>query len=342
MFRNLECTEFFLYEPFDCKVSNWFLEQENVIGIETPIPSEGRLKKFISGGKYWTKELAKQSFSFFEAMNLPIVQPKSGASVLTIHDLRGLTDKNVMRRQFFSFVLKRALKKADHVFAVSTAVKKEILEFYAHNSIYVAYNGIDIKKFQKVDKSKNLDLRKKFHLPSNFLLAVGHFEKRKNYGNLIDAVSILKSRGSSCPLVIIGNDSGQGSALEKKISELNLKKEVRILTGLSDQEVLWSYQCSSLFVFPSLYEGFGIPILEAMASGKPMVLSNLPVFKEITEERALYFDPNSAESMANAIEIGLLNSTLRKQMVDYGSKRVKGFDFQTVGKSLAAIYKSLA
>ena len=105
-------------------------------------------------------------------------------------------------------------------------------------------------------------------------------------------------------LVIVGNDSGERKAIQERIDSAKLSANVTFLSGLSDLEVRCAYKLCSLFVFPSSYEGFGIPILEAMAAGCPMVLSDIPVFREITQDKGVYFPHDDVEAMAAAIDDG--------------------------------------
>jgi glycosyltransferase involved in cell wall biosynthesis len=181
----------------------------------------------------------------------------------------------------------------------------------------------------------------KFKLPRDFVLAVGHFERRKNYARLIDAMALLKRRGQNYPLVIVGNDSGEGASLSRHIEALGLRGQISLLTGLSDTEVRCAYKLCALFVFPSVYEGFGIPILEAMAAGCPMVLSELPVFREITEGQGIYFPPDDVAAMADAIEVGLTSSNARERIVQYGFERVADFSFDRLADRVAEVYTAV-
>lgn len=340
LFRQLSESEFVVFEPIDCKVSEWFMGNTNVKAQSTPVPSKGRIGKFSAGLQYWSSAFAHHSFDLFEAMHLPMVRPQSGAALLTIHDVRGLhSDNSLVQRVLFSTVLRQALQKADHVITVSATMKEEILAFYPHTPVSVIYNGFNSGDFCDLTQFDCDTFLAKHSLPYDFVLAVGHFERRKNYKRLIDALALLKNRGLDCPLVIIGNDSGEGMPLKRQIDSLGLTAQVRLLTGLSDHEVRCAYLTSSLFVFPSLYEGFGIPILEAMAAGKPMILSDLPVFREITQDRGFYFQPDNVLAIAEAIEIVLTSIDMRQQMIEYGYNRVKNFSFETLAMSLANLYR---
>jgi glycosyltransferase involved in cell wall biosynthesis len=185
------------------------------------------------------------------------------------------------------------------------------------------------------------DVRRKFGLPSEFLLSVGHFERRKNYVRLVEAIALLRARGFDCNLVLVGNDSGERRLVEEAVSAAKLGARVKILSGLSDLEVRCIYKLSSMFVFPSSYEGFGIPILEAMAAGIPTVLSDIAVFREITEDQGVHFPHDSSEAMAEAIESTLTSSSRCGELAAYGRRRVQDFSFDRLSSQMAALYGTL-
>lgn len=339
LFKRLPDVEFVIFEPRDCRVSGWFAGQANLSARSTPVPSMGRLCKFTAGFGYWRQAFARVSFDLFEAMHLPLVRPTGGKAILTIHDVRGLhADNSLFQRALFATVLRRALRHADHVVTVSAAMRAEILAFCPHTPVSVVYNGLDVMLFASVTQADCDAFLSKYQLPRDFILSVGHFERRKNYPRLIEAIALLKQRRQDYPLVIVGNESGKGALLAQQIAEQNLSNRVTLLTGLTDLEVRCAYLLCGLFVFPSTYEGFGIPILEAMAANRPMALSNLPVFKEITEGQSLYFPPDDVEAMADAIETGLSSSETRVRMVKYGEQRVTSFGFDRLAEGMAGVY----
>lgn len=342
LFKLLPDVEFVIFEPRDCNVAGWFSDCANVSSRHTPLPSIGRTGKFLSGLNYWKPAFAREQFDVFEAMHLPLVRPDQGKNLITIHDIRGVNRENSLtKRVLFTTVLRDALKRTDHVVTVSNAMRAEILDFYPQTPVSVVYNGIDKSAMASVTERQVKEFRSKYGLPKEHVLAVGHFEQRKNYLRLIKAIALLKQRGFDAPLAIVGNDSGEVSSLRMLIANLEIQNQVTLLTGLSDNEVKCAYQSCRLLAFPSRYEGFGIPILEAMAAGKPMVLSDLPIFRELTLGRSIYFDHNNVESIADAIEIGLCSQKAREDMVEFGSHRLKDFEFEQLAKQLAHVYRML-
>ncbi|OOZ40920.1 glycosyltransferase family 4 protein [Solemya elarraichensis gill symbiont] len=341
-FEQLPEVQFVIYEPRDCSVHRWFDALPNLAHKETPIPSEGRFGKYASGKNYWPRAFRKDAFDIFEGFHIPLVRSPSGKTIMTIHDVRGLRDDvGMLSRAAFKAVLRKSLQNADHVVTVSDAMKQEILDFYPGADISVIYNGLDAGDFSRINEQQLTEFKNNNALPDSFALAVGHFEPRKNYLHLIDAIALLKQRGFDVPLLIIGNNSGERERVETRIEKAGLSSQVTIMSGLSDEEVRCAYQLCSLFICPSSYEGFGIPMLEAMAAQRPMVLSDLPVFREITEDQSVYFDANNVEAMANAIEVALTDTLQRTKMIEYGNERIRDFSFDKLAGQLADTYKAL-
>ncbi len=342
LIKQLPDVEFVVFEPRDCRVADWFDMPANVVAKTTQIPSVGRLRKLSAGLSYWPLAFKKYSFDIFECFNFPIVKSPSGKTLLTVHDIRGIyPEYGSFGRSIQKNVLGRSLKAADHVITVSESMKKEIQSFSPNAPISVIYNGLDPNNFGPVADETLNNFQRKFALPQKYVLAVGHFEKRKNYLRLIDSMALLRDRGCPCPLVIIGNDSGQKKAVEAKVVALGLESSVKILTGLTDSEVSCAYKLCGLFVFPSLYEGFGIPILEAMAAEQPVVLSDIPVFREITQNQGLYFPCENVEAMAESIALALTSNCERDRLIEYGTERIKTFSFENLAIQLAGLYQSL-
>ncbi len=338
--KSLPKSEFVIYEPTDCSVKTWFEDLDNVTARKTPIPSEGRFERLFAGLRYWPSQLAQDKLDFFEGFHLPLVRSPTGQTLLTIHDIRGIkSEAGVIARSIYRTILDNSVKKADRIITVSEAIKTELLEYCPNIPISVIYNGIDANLFESVTYLDLLNVSKKLALPNDFILSVGHFEERKNYLRLIEALDLLRKSGTTCSLVIVGNDSGERTLLESKVKSLNLSGQVQILSGLSDHEVRCVYKLSSLFVFPSSYEGFGIPILEAMAAGRPMVLSDIAVFRELTENKGVYFPFDDVELMAMTIERVLHSKCEQEKMIEYGKNRVKEFSFKNIAKEVVGIYK---
>ncbi|WP_158266295.1 glycosyltransferase family 4 protein [Allosphingosinicella deserti] len=335
--------EFVIFEPADCRVAQWFGDAPNVTVRRTPMPSTGRIRRALGGLAYWRRALAKEKLDLFETFHLPLLRAPRCPTILTVHDARPiLRDVPLVKRLLYGRILSTGLRRADHVITVSETMRQEILGIESRASVSAIYNGIDPKPFERIDVAEAEATRARLHLPSRFVLAVGHLEGRKNYPRLVEAIARLRAAGEDIALVIVGNEGGDGAAIADQIRNLHLQDHVRLLQGVSHAELTHIYALAALVAFPSTYEGFGIPILEAMAARRPLVVSGTPVFRELTEGRGIYFPPDDVDAMAAAIS-GVLSSAERQQaLIDYGERRIQDFRFPALAEQVEQAYRALA
>lgn len=326
---------FVIYEPFDFKVRNLFKNYPNVKFIKTVIPSYGRLRKFFL--RYnWSKYLNKEDFDVFENFNIPSIINKNSYNLHTLHDIRGISnDSRSFLKPLYKIVHNKSLYKNNKIITVSECMKNEILNYFPLLNISVIHNGIDLIN-RDIDIN---DFKNKFISNSKFIFSLGHLEERKNYVNLILGYKIMKDQGTEYSLIIAGKDIGMKKKLTKLINKFNLQNNVLILTNLNDDQVKLYFNNCSLFVFPSKYEGFGIPILESMLHNKPFITSDILPFKEITENTLNYFSPDSPASIANNIINLLKNTEQQEKIISYSKSRIKHFDYNNLAFSLYDIYK---
>lgn len=341
--RAMPDCQFVVYAAKDINVASWFGDLDNVLIRRTPIPSDGRWNRFIGGLTFWPISLRKDKIDLLEGFHLPTVSNPKGRIALTIHDLRGLyPDTQYSQRLFYRTVLKQSIRRSDKIVTVSDAIKQEIASVFPKAQITRIYNGIDASSFQRInnDAANQFVYRRK--IPADFLLAVGHYEVRKNYARLLDAIILLNEQGISIPLVIAGNDSGLFAELRQKVSKAGLDKQVILLRNLNDSQIRYLYRKCRLFIFPSSYEGFGIPLLEAMASEKPFLLSDIAVFRELSEEQGIYFPHDDSTAMARAIAMLAGSGDEQRRLIDYGRRRVEDFSFEALSRELISLYRALA
>jgi glycosyltransferase involved in cell wall biosynthesis len=178
-------------------------------------------------------------------------------------------------------------------------------------------------------------------LPSSFILFVGAFEPRKNLTRLLEAVKRVHDRGEKIPLVLVGRAGWDSDKLAKKIQELSLQENVILKGYMKEQELRCVYRLATLFVFPSLQEGFGLPLLEAMASRTPIAASASSALPEILQDAALFFDPKDPEDMAEKIMRLLNDEELRVELMAKGSQRVSDFDWEKTAEQTLSIYQAV-
>ena len=292
LFAQCPDIEFYLYEPSDCRVSAWFAGMPNVVAVPTPIPSCGRFTRIIRGSTYWRRAFVRDRLDLLHNFHLPVVQAPC-PTVVTIHDVRSAG------RGIYGAVIRRSMQRAGCVITVSETMRQELLAIAPSSAVESVYNGVDPSLFEAPGDIE--EVRKRLDLPQRFLLAVGHLETRKNYARLIEAFALLAERYGELGLVIVGNESGEGKGIAARIRCLGLEGRVCLLHDVNDEELAAIYALSCMVVFPSTYEGFGIPVIEAMAASRPLACSDIAVFRELTEGQAAYFDPLDSAAMASAI-----------------------------------------
>lgn len=334
--------EFVVYEPSDQRIAGWFGDAPNVSARVTPIPSVGRLARVRAGFNYWSRRLREDRLDVFEAFHLPLVRAPDCPTILTIHDLRPLLrDTPTPTRAMATLVLHHAFARADHVIAVSDAVADEVRAFHPAARVSTVYNGVDPASFAMPSAQAVAAVRARYALPGSYLLAVGHLEARKNLPMLIEAVALLRCRGMARPLAIVGNDGGERAAIRSRIAEHGLADLVTVIEHADNDAVRALYAGCEMLVFPSRYEGFGIPILEAMAMDKPMVLADTAVFRELTAGQGVYFPVDDAQAASEAIERTWRAPTEQARQRAFGRARLHDFTFNQLAGQVAALYESL-
>ncbi len=183
-------------------------------------------------------------------------------------------------------------------------------------------------------------VRLKYSLPEKFILYVGSHKPHKNLRNLLKAFAQAKSHLNSV-LAIAGPQGPDFQQLRALARELGVEDSVRWLGRVPDSDLPALYSASTVFVFPSLYEGFGLPVLEAMSCGAPVTCSDIPALREVAGDAALYFNPYSLESIAQAIDAILEDSELRESLVERGLRRASEFSWDEVARQTIAFYREI-
>lgn len=231
------------------------------------------------------------------------VKGKNINQIITIHDLLPLIYPSGRYHQYFyyKYILPKIIKKAEKIITISENTKNDIIKYYGTDSekVIVIYNGYDKPKL--IDKEYSVKYIENKYKVKDYLLMIGIHYRYKNLHNVIIAYSKIRTDINK-KLVIVGNyNTKYGFELKKLVNELNLNKYV-IFTGYIDEEDKnFMYQAANLFIYPSLYEGFGLPILEAMANGTPVICSNTSSLPEVAGNAALLFNPNSIDDIERCI-----------------------------------------
>jgi len=279
---------------------------------------------------FWTQvrlalemALNKPGALFIPAHVLPLIHPKN--SVVTIHDLAFEYFPEMyplFHRRYLRWTTKYAISKAKKIIVPSLNTKKDLIEFYGarKEKIKVIYHGI--APFTAVQNEKS-------PLVQKYILYIGRIERKKNVEGLINAFEIIKEKYQiPHKLVLAGGPGYLFEEVKKKIDASPSKQDI-ILTGhLQENQKNVFLKFADLFVFPSFYEGFGFPILEAQAAEVPVIASNVSSLPEVAGEGALFFDPADFEQMAEVIYSAASRTELRESLIKKGSENLRRFSWK--------------
>ncbi|TPW29007.1 glycosyltransferase family 4 protein [Pararhizobium mangrovi] len=341
LIRQCPDIEFVIYESRNFAVSTWFADASNVMVRKTCLKS-GVKRGALGAGRHLHGMIAGDRLDLYNGFNLPLVDTADCCpSILTVHDLRRLQpERPLLVRSAYALFLRKAFARAACIITVSQAIREEILAFMPQMRVEVVYNGVDapasIPEMHRPDAPPG-GVAAVDRVP--LILSVGHLEQRKNFPALVEAVARLRLAKRSVKLAIVGRDNGARHELLAAIARCRVADDVTIFENIGEAGLRELYRAASVFVMPSTYEGFGIPILEAMAAGTPMALSAIPAFTEITQCRGRYFDPSDPADISRVVVQIIDNPSVRKDLVDYGYARVGDFRFDALARQLEAIMR---
>ena len=321
-----------------------FLRKENWQFLKL---SSKNFHKILANVPWYTiQEQAKLPFIFAKSnldllhvphFNVPFLY--NGRLIITVHDLihHQFEQESATTRNFFIFKLKRigykliitnAIKKAAKIITPSNFVKSQIVKTFRvdPSKIVVTYEAAEEEYF------RNSKLPEK----ELFLVYVGNIYPHKNLNRLLDALAILKN----VKLTIVCPRDVFTKRLEGEIKNRGLDSKVKMLGYQNPKDLADLFKKATAYVFPSLSEGFGIPGLNAMVTGLPVICSNIPTLKEVYQDAALYFDPNDPKDIAIKINEVLTDKKTRTVLVEKGKEQVKKYSWQKMAKETLDVYKS--
>ena len=293
--------------------------------------------------KYIIEDLKRDKIDLFHGLSgeIPLNLKKNKIkSIVTIHDLIFLKFPQLYKsidRYIYNKKFIHAVNNADQVIAISKQTKHDIMEFYGlpSSKIQVIYQGCHpaFKKHKTTEEKKII--REKYNLPENFLLNVGSIEPRKNALQIIKAIENI-----DIPLIIIGKWTPYTDKIKSYIIEKKMEKRVFLMQGFTMDELSTIYAMADIFIYPSVYEGFGIPIIESLFSKTPVITTNSGVFPEAGGHSSYYIDPYNIEQLTDAITAILQDSDLRLKMINDGIQYVQQFNDIVIAKKWIKAYNN--
>lgn len=295
-----------------------------------------------------TLELLRRPVDVFHAT---FVAPPwcPGRFVLTLHDIVWETHPEFVPpavRFRLSKLTSLAIGRARRILVASNATKRDLMRVYAvpEGKVVVSHYGIDERFRPPADPQAAADtLRRKYGLEEGYLLFVGRFHVRKNLGRLLQAFAgVLRRTNGALRLVLAGREMWNATPLGKVIQELGLRGNVTSLGYVEDEDLPLLYGGARVFLYPSLFEGFGLPPLEAMACGTPVIAGRSGSLPEVLGDGALWVDPYDVDAIADGMTRLLSDEALREELLAKGFARARLFSWRTTAETTLRVYEEAA
>ncbi len=341
--------DYVLYTPsFDDKRAIEWAKKYPQLHIRKPKGIFGKICPSAWRSLFLTKVLEKNKPDIFHGLSheLPPNIEKLGVkTVVTIHDLIFMRYPQYFTRidcKIYEKKFRYACQVADVVLAICEQTKRDVVEFFdiPEEKVKVVYQSCSPIYYEALPTKELERVRRKYFLPFKYLLYVGSLIERKNLLNLLEAVA-LTLKVSDVPLVIVGEGAAYKKRLKAKADKLGISHKIIFLPKVPTGDLPALYQASTLFIYPSFFEGFGIPLVEAMNSGTPVITSKGSCFPEVGGDAALYVDPQDPQSIADGIVSVLENPTLREEMIRKGKIYVQKFHQEKTTQALIELYKQV-
>ena len=294
-------------------------------------------------------DLRREKVDLFHAPHYVLPPLTPCKSVVTIHDCIHLRFPQYLPNRLGYVYARSSLWVATHratrVLTVSETSKRDILRYFhvPESKIDVIYNAIDERLGEAPSDAEMAQVRERYQLNDPFVLYAGNIKPHKNLERLIEAFHTLRRGGlENVKLLIIGDEISKYATLRRAVQRHKLHKHVRFFGFVSDKTLASLYRLASVFVFPSLYEGFGLPPLEAMASGTPVVTSNVSSLPEVAGDAAVLVDPYDAIDIKEGIKRVLSDPVLREEMKRKGLQRAREFSWERSAARTREIYLETA
>jgi len=306
------------------------------------IISNNSLFKSIWRSKIIVNDLKKNKIDLYHGLSneLPFgIHKTSIKRIVTIHDLLFIKHPNlypIIDRFIYKYKTRYACFAANHIIAISKNVKQQLIDFFDinPNKISVIYQSCN-NCFQRTTNNKESNIiKKKFNLPENFILCVGTIEKRKNLTPIIKQINKIEEK-----LVIVGKKGNSFNKITNHINENNLNNKILFLHNVPSKELASIYSLSNALVFPSIDEGFGIPIIEALFSKTPVICFNKKATIEAGGKHSIYI--NSENELPEVLNKLRNNISFKKNIIEEGYIHAKNFSSKKTTKSLLNIYKNV-
>jgi glycosyltransferase involved in cell wall biosynthesis len=335
--------EYILYSPRPSR--GRIFEKADSLTVSYPQTSFYKIFTRFWRASGLSEQLVKEKIDLYHGLSneLPLnIHKYPVKTVVTIHDLiflrypklYGYYDRKIYEKKF-----RYAAQSANRVIAVSQQTANDLFEFFHidEKKVDVVYQGCNQQFWQIVSDTDKQDMASKYLIPEKFILSVGTIEERKN---ILAVIKAMHKHKIFYPLVIVGRPTDYIDEIRSYIEEYNLKN-IYFLRDVPIDDLPALYQMAELFIYPSLFEGFGIPIVEALCSKVPVITSKGGCFAEAGGESTIYIDPYNVDEIGEAIKSVLNDNALRIYMISGGYRYVQQFRLENIAGNIMRTYEKI-
>lgn len=320
------------------------LQNQEQFEIVAPQKSASKIKRSFWRSFQLGAELKNYELNVFHGLSNELpkgIHKTEIPSVVTIHDLIFIRYPQFYKpfdRIIYSNKVKYACQAATKVLAISEQTKQDIIDFIGTEAekIEVIHQAISPLFFEEADTEQ---VKVKYNLPEKFILSVGTVEERKNQLSILKALQLQEL---NIPVVFVGNPTSYCNDIHKYIAENDLKEQVVFLRNIPEKDLAAIYQLASLSIYISVFEGFGLPVIESMACGCPVITSNVSCLPETAGDAAILCTPENIEELAQNIQKLLKDATFKSELIKKGKARANEFRPEKYANKLISLYSDIS
>ncbi len=317
--------------------------------LHGPFQAKSGYLKWVEVGRYaFSRQGAVDQLDIYHGTNFKLQTSGRLGTILTIHDLwldrHPEYSKKLFGQRLSFYRTRRRARLASRIIAVSHFTASEVQELYGipPSKISVIHLGVSNEFFPELDRDKLAHLQQRFGLSSRpYIFFVGGADPRKNHRTLFQAFAQYPQLHKTHDLIVVGSLESRGHSLLATRESLRLSEKIHCLGPIPKEELRLLYSFAAVFVYPSHYEGFGLPVLEAMACGAPVVTSNTASLPEVAGDAAILVDPNHFETVGQALIQVLQDSSHQEILRQRGVKRVASFDWRRTAEQTLQVYHAI-
>jgi glycosyltransferase involved in cell wall biosynthesis len=337
--------KYYLFFEKDRQIPIKFSDNTNFKTIIPKFPTRNQIERIALNQFSMNSYIKRARLDVFHEPFFTSPFFKNCPTIITIYDISNYIHPeffNLKTKLYFNLLFPRSIKNSDHIITISKSSKEDIVNYLKvePDKIEVIYAGIDNDFTKIISENKLGGVKIKYNISQDYILYVSFISPRKNLVNLIKAFNIFKKNTKEgVQLVIVGGKGWNSKKVFELVKSLKLENDIIFTDYVPKEDLIILYSYAILFIYPSIYEGFGLPTLEAMSCGCPVITSKLSSLPEVCGDAALYIDPYDVEDIAAAILNLTIDDNLKKLLIVKGFQNIKRFDWVKTATETLKIYE---